>query len=226
MRYKARCIYAAPYNRGRHPPLPRPAAEATSQNSLHDSVVSPASTTSRESVAPVDIEGGLTLNIDSASCPEAPSRASPELPQMDMQGHYVGPASGLSFLLRVQNKLRTASSAFTFGDAPLPEFDPTFCVMISKEETSALVRRYFDFTVPVDRFLHRPTIEAWLDEFHNTMGALQDDDEAPARRALLWMVFAITQGHLEPFGGSANIKKRSARSCLLYPGFARLADHS
>jgi hypothetical protein len=140
-----------------------------------------------------------------------PSRASPEPSPTDLQGHYVGPASGVSFLLRVQNRLhRNISSNFTFGDAPLPDFDPTFCVMISKEETQTLVERFFDFTVPVDRFLHRPTIEAWLTEFHETMGAMKPSESAPARRALLWTIFAMAEDTLSPKPGVAIKEKRFA----------------
>lgn len=133
---------------------------------------------------------------------------------MDLEGHYVGPASGVSFLLRIQKKLHRTTSNFTFGDIPLPEFDPTFCVMLSKEDTSGLLRRYFDFTVPVDRFLHRPTLEKWLNEFHDTMGAMADDDKAPARRAVLWMIFALAQEHMSNESAATNTNKRYSSTIL------------
>ncbi|KAH8674252.1 fungal-specific transcription factor domain-containing protein [Xylariales sp. PMI_506] len=138
-------------------------------------------------------------NAASNATTEPPSRASPEPPVTDLQGHYLGPSSGVSFLHRVQQRLRLgdhASPSFIFGDTPLPDFDPmTFCVMVSKEETSLLVQKYFNFSVPIDRFFHRPTIEAWLEEFHDTMGAMADTNEAPARRAVLWTIFATAQKH-------------------------------
>jgi hypothetical protein len=140
---------------------------------------------------------------------EPPSRSSPEPSQSDLQGHYVGPASGVSFFLRVQNRLHCKYSNFTFGDAPLPDFDPTYCVMVSREESEMLIRRYFDFTVPVDRFLHRPTIQAWLQEFHDTMGSMKGADEAPTQRALLWTMFAMAQDTLTPKPGAAVTEKRS-----------------
>ncbi|EXJ65464.1 hypothetical protein A1O7_01805 [Cladophialophora yegresii CBS 114405] len=133
------------------------------------------------------------------------SRTSPEPSQTDRQGHYVGPASGVSFLPRVQKRLHqsiefghAASTIFTFGDVPLPEFEPV-CFMPSKEETSRLLRRYFDFSVPVDRFLHRRTVEEWLDEFYDTAGSFRNNqEEAPARTALLFMIFALAQDLLDP----------------------------
>ncbi|KAF9880469.1 hypothetical protein CkaCkLH20_02423 [Colletotrichum karsti] len=135
---------------------------------------------------------------------EPPSRASPEPTQTDLQGHYVGPSSGVSFLLRVQKRLHQAvsfsqaSSIFTFGDAPLPDFDPSgaFCVLLSKDEATTLLKRYFDFAVPTHRFLHRPTVEGWLEDFYATNGAMKNQEDAPARRALLFMVFAQAQEYM------------------------------
>lgn len=129
------------------------------------------------------------------------SRISPEPIQTDRQGHYVGPASGVSFLLRIQKRMHQSvsfthpsASIFTFGDAPLPDFDPTdFHVMLERSDTTAMVQRFFEFVVPVDRFLHRPTVESWLHEFHSTMGAMHKTDDAPARKAVLFTVFALAQ---------------------------------
>jgi hypothetical protein len=128
---------------------------------------------------------------------------------VELDGHYVGPASGVSFLLRIQERLHHTVSSFTFGDAPLPEFDPTFCLMLSKEDTFELLQTYFDFTAPVDRFMHQPTLEKWLDEFHETMGAMVDDGAAPARRAILWLIFALAQEHISRGSAVANTAKRS-----------------
>ncbi|TDZ16418.1 Activator of stress genes 1 [Colletotrichum orbiculare MAFF 240422] len=150
------------------------------------------------------MNGNSSLVIGSGVGPgtgEPPSRASPEPTQTDLQGHYVGPSSGVSFLLRVQKRLHQAvsfsqaSSIFTFGDAPLPDFDPSgaFCVLLSRDEATTLLKRYFEFAVPTHRFLHRPTVEGWLDEFYATSGAMKNQDDAPARRALLFMVFAQAQ---------------------------------
>ncbi|KAK7701612.1 hypothetical protein SLS57_011661 [Botryosphaeria dothidea] len=75
------------------------------------------------------------------------SRNSPEPSQNDQQGHYVGPASGASFLLRIQRKLvhqqslSSESSIFTFGDLPLPEFDPSFFILPPQADAEALLAR-------------------------------------------------------------------------------------
>ncbi|KAJ5171837.1 transcriptional regulatory protein GAL4 [Penicillium capsulatum] len=129
---------------------------------------------------------------------EGSSQNSPELSQTDLQGHYIGPASGVSFLLRIQKRLHQAisfsqaNSIFTFGDAPLhlPKSDPSFCMMLPRADAQRLVDRYFDFAMPTYRFLHRPTLQEWFDEFYDTLGMIRDAQHAPARVALLFMVFA------------------------------------
>jgi hypothetical protein len=130
---------------------------------------------------------------------------------VDLQGHYVGPASGVALFQRMKKRLHQGDNGpptFTFGDIPLPEFDPTFNVMVSREETTQLLEKYFEFTVPVDRFLLRPTLDAWLTEFHETMGAMNSSQNAPARRAILWMVFAMAQEHMSPDLSAADDAKR------------------
>lgn len=125
-------------------------------------------------------------------------QASPEPCQTDLQGHYIGPASGVSFLLKIQKRLDESisfsdpSSIFTFGDAPLqpPDFDPSFCLMLPKNDAQRLVDRYFDFAMPTYRFLHRPTIQEWFVEFYDTLGSMHGSHAAPAKLALLFMVFA------------------------------------
>lgn len=162
-----------------------------------------------------------TSNDDLETSNEPLSRASPEPTQTDLQGHYVGPSSGVSFLLRMQKRLQGSQTfsqgtpIFNFGDAPLsrnnnmmvsgsgqdqqpPYLNPSFYLSLSREHTKKLLERYFEFAVPVDRFLHRPTVEQWLDEFYDTMGAMHDQSEAPTRTAVLFMMFAVAQQHMYP----------------------------
>ncbi|KAF2876697.1 fungal-specific transcription factor domain-containing protein [Massariosphaeria phaeospora] len=144
------------------------------------------------------------LSVPENTTRNPPSQSSPEPTQTDQQGHYVGPASGVSFLLRIQRRLHQNSSVshdssiFTFGDAPLPEFDPTFFVLPPKADAQRLVERYFDFSAPTHRFLHRPTIENLLDEFYDTQGEMRNKEDAAAKTALLLIVFAQSQAYMPP----------------------------
>lgn len=227
IRTESHCTYNASYARGRQPPVAtredvarmdldgldvsvsdHPNAAAAGEDALMGSsivvdVSEPGDTDHQDET----IMNGTSLAVVGSVGPgtaEPPSRASPEPTQTDLQGHYVGPSSGVSFLLRVQKRLHQAvsfsqaSSIFTFGDAPLPDFDPSgaFCVLLSKEEATTLLKRYFEFAVPTHRFLHRPTVEGWLEEFYDTMGAMKSQEDAPARRALLFMVFAQAQEYM------------------------------
>ncbi|CAH0025666.1 unnamed protein product [Clonostachys rhizophaga] len=228
VRATAQCLYSAPYTRGRIPRIVDDLSSRPTKNERRQEPLPSGHAVPHFPLAPSD---GVANSTQRASAAEAPSRASPEVVWEDLEGHYVGPASGLSFLLRVQERLHHTTSGFTFGDIPLPEFDPTFCSMLSKEDSSRLVQRYFDFTVPVDRFLHQTTREMWLDEFHKTRGIMADDRKAPARRAILWMVFALAQEHMgnEPANNrsqkstcyflAANYQLRKDSAELLWPMF-------
>lgn len=130
------------------------------------------------------------------------SRNSPEPAQVDQQGHYVGPASGASFLLRIQRRLQQQSplssseaSIFTFGDLPFPETDSSVLVLPPKAEADDLLSRYFEYASATHRFLHRPTVSAWLDELYETNGAMRDRATARSRKALLFMVLAYAHNY-------------------------------
>lgn len=137
---------------------------------------------------------------------EPGSRNSPEPArgQTDQQGHYIGSSSAVSFLLRIQKRLHQNSSLshdssiFTFGDAPLPEFDPSFFVLPPKPDAQRLVERYFDYAAPTHRFLHRPTIEGLVEEFYETQGDMRSREDAPAKTSLLLIVFAQAQAYMPP----------------------------
>ncbi|GAM43458.1 hypothetical protein TCE0_050f18290 [Talaromyces pinophilus] len=151
-----------------------------------------------DSVQPASRTFQENFDLANIAVRETPSRASPE-PITDLQGQYVGPASGLSFLARVRKRLHHGDhtpSSFTFGDAPMEEYDPTPSIMISTEDSARLLEKFFDFTIPIDRIVHRPTVEEWLEQFQQTMGAMRDTIYAPAQRAILWMIFSMAQEHM------------------------------
>lgn len=141
---------------------------------------------------------GFATTSGLATSDASPAQSSPHSTRAGLHGMYLGPASGVSFLVRVQKRLDQAisfshpGSIFTFGDAPLPivDSDPSFCMMLPKEDARRLLDRFFDFAMPTFRFLHRPTIEAWFAEFYSTLGQMHDPQSAPAKVALVLMVLA------------------------------------
>ncbi|KAH7155972.1 fungal-specific transcription factor domain-containing protein [Dactylonectria macrodidyma] len=224
----ATCSYNASYTRGRRPNarvhrLGPPAQLAADSRTLQNTASPVSGFDGRISVAttPTDLRvieppGPSVARGGSVLVGEPVSRTSPEPTQTDLEGYYVGPSSGISFLSRVQKRFQESVSfprglsVFNFGDSPLPYcdncsscgdtaqpyLDPTFFFLLSREDTTRLIQRYFDFAVPVDRFMHRPTVERWLDEFYETQGTMKDKDAAPAKTAVLFMIFAIAQEHM------------------------------
>lgn len=170
-----------------------------------------------------EIERSAFVPIQPFSSVETISpNASPEPSQMDRQGHYVGPASGAAFLLRVQRrvletlKLPETSSIFTFGDTPLPHVDVSVFMLPPREHTKQLLDKYFDFAVPTFRYLHRPTVETWFEEFYATSGVMDRTDEAPAKIALLFIVFAQACFYMPvSVSCSSDINDTSARYFLV-----------
>jgi hypothetical protein len=204
-RAEASCTFDTAYARGR-PPLVVSAnggANASDNASVshNQSNVVPA-----QHIAAELPEYASQSNFQQANDPslfEGPSNPatilkSPHSTHAGLHGEYIGPASGVSFLQRVQKRLGQSTSfshpdsIFTFGDAPFASADTdlSFCMMIPRDVAQKLVDRYFDFAMPTYRFLHRPTIQAWFVEFYDTFGAMNDAQRAPAQIALVLMVLA------------------------------------
>ncbi|KAF4125355.1 Fungal trans, partial [Geosmithia morbida] len=202
-RGKASCTFNSSYTRGRHHTIvPSSVHGGTDDTPVPEVLVEDAPID--QDVLATDLQNRritptrLTAANSDYLHLVSSSRASPEPSSIDPQGHYVGPASGTAFLIRVQKRLHqvisfsSASTIFTFGDAPLqlPEFDPSFCMMLPRDDAQRLIDRYFDFAMPTYRFLHRPTLQEWFVEFYDTLGVMRDAHSAPAKIALLFMVFA------------------------------------
>jgi hypothetical protein len=69
-------------------------------------------------------------------------------------------------------------------------------MMLPRDDAQRLVDRYFDFAMPTYRFLHRPTVQKWFNEFYDTLGVMRDAHKAPAKVALLFMVFSLARVYM------------------------------
>ena len=194
-------------------PMPSPVSIAAAATTTTAGTGTGSSSSNNKTLVPPDNNGHGVSAAQS-------SRNSPEPAQTDRQGHYVGPSSGASFLLRVQRKLKQHPSAFssdtsifTFGDLPLPEADPRALILPPRAEAEGLVVRYFDFAAATHRFVHRPTIEVWLRELYETNGAMRDQTTANSRAALLFMVFATASSYPSSGSGKVDPSMRYAFRC-------------
>ncbi|KAB8224364.1 fungal-specific transcription factor domain-containing protein [Aspergillus novoparasiticus] len=193
------CEYTTSYTRGKLPPIPTLQKPTGNDNVAgHHIQQKSAPDVDRMPAFPDTevIEGHSSSRVD-GDASNLPSRDSPEPHQTDMEGHYVGPSSGVSFLLRIQKRLHESiafplnTPIFSFGDAPLPKSDPSFLLLPSKNEAKELVNRYFDFAFPTHRFLHQQQVEFWLEEFYNRLRVPHSLGPGDREiRALLLMVFA------------------------------------
>lgn len=215
------CKYTASYRRGRPPTIEMGTNQPPEQDlpaQTDEQLRRSASVHEEHIPSPVSIEHTSfePSRLDPGQSTNHSSRNSPEPAPVDSQGHYVGPASGASFLLRVQRKLlqhRTASSSeasiFTFGDLPLPEFGGTrFLILPPRAEAQELLVRYFEYASATHRFLHRGTVEGWLQEMYETHGIMRDQSDARSRTAVLLMVFAHAENFPKSRAGTVDPTSR------------------
>jgi hypothetical protein len=164
----------------------------------------------------------LDTATDPGSRPSSRDSPVPQGAQRDQEGHYVGSSSAASFLIRIQKRLHQNSSLshdstiFTFGDAPLPEFDLSIFVPPPKPDAQRLVERYFEYAAPTHRFLHRPTIEQLVDEFYETQGEMRSKEDGKAKAALLMTVFAQAQAYMPP-GSTVQTSRFADPSAIIIP---------
>jgi hypothetical protein len=170
------CLYNKTHKRGKPLP-PGPGIPAVGH--------SPRTASSDEHVqllasnpACPELPAGPAESIDVARDLAASSRSSLEVDGTRFEGDYIGPTSGIAFLQRAQKRFhqdyvasisRNAESqsskresVYAFGDGWMPDYSKALYSLPERALAKKLLDRYFDFAMPTYRFLHRPTVEAWL----------------------------------------------------------------
>jgi hypothetical protein len=152
------------------------------------------------------------------------SRASPEVELADLEGQFIDPTSGLSFLHRawkrlasqkqnkssksstpLQKRSGTAQPLMRAGDRPFDVKLDIPLVIPGKAKALELVHFYFDTCVVTYRCLHQQTVIEWA----NTMVASIDQGKpihygtGYAEAALLLTIFAIASSRQEKLRHSA-----------------------
>ena len=67
----------------------------------------------------------------------------------------------MSSNLDIQSSTRVP--IFSFGDGWVPDLSTSRFTFPSRHEAKCLVDRYYDFAMPTYRFLHRDTVNGWLE---------------------------------------------------------------
>lgn len=134
-------------------------------------------------------------------------RISPE--PTNIAGQYHGPTSAHSFLGRAWRRLDRERpqpsvpahsdsdaaanvSIFSFGDKHVTAIDASTFSWPHPAAARELLQRYFDFSAPTYRVLHRPTVSSWVSRVYEDQRA-SDGSARPlpvAAQAVVLMVFA------------------------------------
>lgn len=64
-------------------------------------------------------------------------------------------------------------------------------LQLQRKDGQRLLDRYFDYFMPTFRFLHRPTVQEWLDDFYFEGGDMKDRRYTGNKKAILLLVFAL-----------------------------------
>lgn len=143
-----------------------------------------------------------------------PNTSSSSKPIYDSGDHYVGAASGLSFLQQAVQHIESqkgssdavdsavdveyaspaSASIFNSGDMPSLSGPNDRFVMPSKDESNRMLARYFEFATPTYRFFHRPTVESWACQLcllpHNDNAKQKESKLDGVRAAAVYLVWA------------------------------------
>ena len=195
----AECTYNATYTRGKLvQPLPSSKAgeKSATPSAPRDK---PAQPNGQDAV-----KAGLDIVYGANSNGRTSRAASPEGEAAALAGQYSGPTSGYSFLRRAwrrfglnvnQQEEKESSQAvpiFSYGDKQVPRGVDGINTLTfpDRQAIAELFSIYFDFAMPTYRFLHQPTVTAWLESYHEQIETNSERVFLPARQAVVLMVLA------------------------------------
>lgn len=148
---------------------------------------------------------------------------SPEPGESDQNGHFVGPASGLAFVLRLQRRLQNtthplASNAiFTLGAPALLEFHESSFMLPSREDADQLLATYFGVATPTIYFFHRGTVEGWLNDLY------QGSAMKKSSHAAILVVLAHAIRYINP--STASEGNNASGGCVVATNLPTIRKH-
>jgi hypothetical protein len=155
-----------------------------------------------------------------------------------LEGNYLGPSSGISFLTRVWRRLKQDAISMTpriqrdetskntpvltFGDRPFSTADDwRGLVMPSLERALKLVDIYFDFSIVTYRFLHRGTVDSLIRGIIDKGFSPSNPPPAhwAAKAAIVFMLFSVGTLREEQHNGNElhALNERSVPYDLPFP---------
>lgn len=215
------CQYTAPYGRGLPPsPLPAPAAPEQQQfinnvrGQSHGSLTIPSASPQEAGsrLRGIEKHNKATQGQGPSSCD------SPERGGTDLDGHYIGPSSGITFLNRAwrrldqghiistppdaEQEIAQQTPIFTFRGSPFLAPRDSSLNLPKQARGEQLVTRYFDDAVMTYRFLHQGTVDSWFNTIYaQGVVPFANTTESTARKAaVIFMVFAQVLLHEEREG--------------------------
>jgi hypothetical protein len=161
----------------------------------------------------------------------SPRSTSPEPEATDLEGNYLGPSSGISFLSRSWRRLKQDDIISTtpkiieketpkntpvllFGDRPFStKADWTSLKLPPIERARNLLDVYFDFSIVTYRFLHRGNIESLIDMLYakDISPSNLPPSELAAKVGVIFMIFAVSILAEERSSGTDKIHTESER---------------
>lgn len=238
------CEYNAAYSRGlppEPPPGPLSSTWRTGDGERAEAGTPLAhSTTSHHNHTPPSQRSARSSPKDSIFSNSQPStsrdssgletRSSPDPVATDLEGNYLGPSSGISFLNRVWQRLHQDESSaitdelqnecssrntsvFMFGDKPYSTFQESGFTLPPYDKARELVDIYFDFAIVTYRFLHRGSVDDWLRQLYESdiSFANPPTGKMVARTAIVLMVFAVATLYEEQHPGRSQDERRNER---------------
>jgi hypothetical protein len=195
------CKYETPHRRGQPACPPRDTSVITRDNSLDPPI--PEVRQQPLLNVPDQKLPNLLSNSRPGAIPnetENSLRSSPGRGAAVLEGQYIGPTSGLTFLHRAKSRLRqdfsfspsngadtprAPSSIFNYGDKPFPSSSGMEIVLPDRQQAREQVKRYFEFAIPTYRFLHQGTVEDWLEKLMDESATINTRRKALTAK-LLW----------------------------------------
>jgi hypothetical protein len=164
----------------------------------------------------------------------SPRSSSPEPEATDLEGNYLGPSSGISFLSRSWRRLKQDNISATpkipgsepskntpvllFGDRPFSDkADWSTLELPPKGHAERLLALYFDFSIVTYRFLHRGNVETLLEMVYekNILPSNSTPSHLAAKVGVIYMIFAVGILGEEQSNGNDEIHPESER-CVFF----------